>query len=61
MPEPITFSLAAIAVAHFVGEHSLGHIIGGEAHHFYREFLERWHEAPIDPKTGLPRWTLNFR
>jgi hypothetical protein len=38
--------MAALAVAYFAGEHALGHIIGGEAHHFYREFLERWRESP---------------
>jgi len=55
MAEPITISMAALAVAKFVG-YSVGtHVIGGEAHHFYREFLERWREAPIDPATGLPR------
>ena len=53
--EPITFSLAAIAVAHFAGEHSLGHIIGGEALHSYREFLEHSCESPIDPQAGLLR------
>ncbi len=62
MPEPITISAAAIAVAHFLGEaghfvghHAATHIVGGEAHHFFRHFLERWRESHIDPATGLPR------
>jgi HEPN domain-containing protein len=54
MPVLFTFSAGAFAVAHFVAEHAAGHIVGGEAHHFYRHFLERWSESPIDPKTGLP-------
>jgi hypothetical protein len=54
MAEPITVSAAALAIAHFVGEHGMAHLIGGEIHHFYRQFLERWRESPTDSKTGLP-------
>lgn len=40
MAEPITFSLAAIAAAEFIG-HSIGsHVISREARDKYRHFLE---------------------
>ena len=55
MPEPLTISAAAIVAAKFIGYSVGSHTIGGEAHHFYREFIERWRESPIDPATGLPR------
>ena len=54
MAEPITTSLAALAIAKFCGS-VVVHVGYHEAHHLYREFLERWQEAAIDPKTGLPR------
>jgi hypothetical protein len=54
VPDPFTFSAAALAIAKFIIDHSTGHIIGGEAHHFYRHFLEHWRESHIDQKTGLP-------
>ena len=54
MAEPITISLAAAVVAKFCGEVVL-HVGYHESHHFYRQFLERWQQAPIDPATGLPR------
>ncbi len=51
MPEPITCSVAAVAVAEFVG-HSIGsHVIGEEAH----QFIERWRESAMDSITALPR------
>src|SRR6266404_2708520 len=42
MPESTKASLAATTFAQFVGSHVMGHVIGGEAHRVYREFLERW-------------------
>ena len=54
MAEPITLSLSAIAVAKFCGDVVL-HVGYHESHHFYREFVERWQDSPIDPATGLPR------
>ena len=54
MAEPITISLAAAVVAKFCGDIVL-HVGNHESHHFYRQFLERWQEAPIHSATGLPR------
>ena len=54
MAEPLTTS-AGLLVAHFLADHGLGHLVGGELHHFYREFIERWRESPRDPDTHLPR------
>ena len=54
MPEPITLSLASIAVVKFCGDVAL-HVGYHESHHFYREFVEHWQHSPIDPATGLPR------
>ena len=54
MAEPITLSLAGIAVAKFCGDVVL-HVGYHEGHHFYREFVERWQDSPIDLATGLPR------
>ena len=45
MADPLSISAALLAVAHFVGEHAVGHIIGGEAHELYRTFIESWREA----------------
>src|SRR6266404_2254340 len=47
MADPLTISAAAVAIAHFVGEHALGHTVGGEAHHLYGNFRERWREGVI--------------
>ncbi|MEW6157308.1 MAG: tetratricopeptide repeat protein [Verrucomicrobiota bacterium] len=55
MPEPVTISLTALAIGQFLGESIVGEVIGGEAHGLYRDFLERWRDAAIDPETGLPR------
>jgi len=62
----VPFSMSALVIAHFVREHGpkalefacehgAGHLVGGEVHHFYRQFIERWQESKRDPATGLPR------